>query len=201
MIIRNLIKYGLKVSKSRHQRQALADKVSTPMQEMDFINRMIENDSKNYHAWSYRQWVIQKYQLWDFEWVDVARLIAEDVRNNSAWNQRYFCLKNMLQKVQGESELQYIFENIKLAPLNESPWNYLQGVLKLMSLKLLDFPILLAKVESYSNESNRFAMTALVNLYKSMGKASEYQRMCKTLEGVDSIRQRYWEFRGSQNIL
>jgi protein farnesyltransferase/geranylgeranyltransferase type-1 subunit alpha len=37
-----------------HQREALADKVSTKENEIDFINRMLSNDSKNYHAWSYR---------------------------------------------------------------------------------------------------------------------------------------------------
>ena len=27
--------------------------------ELDYIATVLEEDSKNYHAWSYRQWIIQ----------------------------------------------------------------------------------------------------------------------------------------------
>lgn len=53
---------------------------------------MLEQDSKNYHVWSYRQWLVQRYNLFDREdelsWTE--SMIEEDVRNNSAWNHRWF---------------------------------------------------------------------------------------------------------------
>ena len=51
---------------------------------------MFQQDSKNYHVWSYRQWLVRHFDLWDTELPDVEELIDEDVRNNSAWNHRYF---------------------------------------------------------------------------------------------------------------
>jgi len=42
----------------------------------------------------YRQWVLSEFGLWDGELDYVTRLITEDVRNNSAWNQRYFVVVN-----------------------------------------------------------------------------------------------------------
>lgn len=52
---------------------------------------MFEQDSKNYHVWSYRQWLVRRFELWDQgELEETARLIREDVRNNSAWNHRFF---------------------------------------------------------------------------------------------------------------
>jgi len=81
-------------------------------------------DSKNYHAWSHRQWAVKHFELWDGElaFVDQAspalllvlslvlpcspflrvadlaphpwQLLDTDIRNNSAWNQRHFVVAN-----------------------------------------------------------------------------------------------------------
>jgi protein farnesyltransferase/geranylgeranyltransferase type-1 subunit alpha len=37
-----------------HHRQLVVDKLGDPTGEPDFIARMFEKDSKNYHVWSYR---------------------------------------------------------------------------------------------------------------------------------------------------
>ena len=53
---------------------------------------MLEQDSKNYHVWSYRQWLVKRFGLFDDEdemkWTE--SMIDADVRNNSAWNHRWF---------------------------------------------------------------------------------------------------------------
>lgn len=58
-------------------------------------------------------------------------LIEEDVRNNSAWNQRYYIVKsNPNCKITPEvikEEIEYTWSQIIRAPSNESPWNYLRG--------------------------------------------------------------------------
>jgi len=38
--------------------------------------------------------VLSEFSLWEGELDYVTRLITEDVRNNSAWNQRYFVVTN-----------------------------------------------------------------------------------------------------------
>lgn len=60
----------------------------------------------------------------------VERLLEEDIRNNSAWNQRMFVLSHTCQKVTGEildRELQFAMKAITKVPGNESSWNYLTG--------------------------------------------------------------------------
>ena len=42
----------------------------------------------------YRQWAIRHFGLWEREIEYVNQLIGEDLRNNSAWNQRYFVITN-----------------------------------------------------------------------------------------------------------
>jgi protein farnesyltransferase/geranylgeranyltransferase type-1 subunit alpha len=73
---------------------------------------VLEVDSKNYHTWVYRQWVLAHFgglpttsetrskelgagqypDLWKGELEFIERLLSEDARNNSAWNHRYFCI-------------------------------------------------------------------------------------------------------------
>lgn len=53
-----------------------------------------ENQDMTDCCYNDRQWVIRTYSLWDKELEYVEKLISEDIRNNSAWNQRYFVVSN-----------------------------------------------------------------------------------------------------------
>lgn len=69
--------------------------------------------------------------MFDDELTYVDRLISEDVRNNSAWNQRFFVLKHtgfttdVLQR-----EINYVKMRIQFVKHNESTWNFLRGLLQ-----------------------------------------------------------------------
>jgi len=63
------------------------------LKELNFIEKVFEEDSKNYHTWSYRQWILSNFnrnELWAVEIPFIERMIDEDVRNNSAWHHRFF---------------------------------------------------------------------------------------------------------------
>ena len=69
----------------------------------------------------------------------VERLLEEDIRNNSAWNQRMFVLSHTVQKVTGEildRELKFAMNAITKVPGNESSWNYLAGYVLLIMYNL-----------------------------------------------------------------
>ncbi|MES1920552.1 hypothetical protein MHBO_002213 [Bonamia ostreae] len=59
-------------------------------------------------------------------------MLKLDPRNNSAWNHRFYSLKNSknLTIKDIESELNFSFENISAVPDNESVWNYFYGILE-----------------------------------------------------------------------
>lgn len=74
-----------------HHRQLVVDRLDSPEGETSFIAQMFAQDAKNYHVWSYRQWLVRRFALWDQgELEETDKLIGEDVRNNSAWNHRFF---------------------------------------------------------------------------------------------------------------
>jgi len=59
----------------------------------------------------------------------VDRLLDDDIRNNSAWNQRYFVINNTTGFTPDviERELAFTLIKIKTVTNNESAWSYLRG--------------------------------------------------------------------------
>lgn len=126
-----------------------------PPSEPDFLMEMFSLDSKNYHVWTYRHWLVRHFSLWDSEREiqDVERLVNSDVRNNSAWNHRWVLKfgprgnvdsgmptavdesgnRGRLEVVDEDlvdSELEYAKSKIVLAPENRSPWSYARAVFR-----------------------------------------------------------------------
>ncbi|KAL1958727.1 hypothetical protein VTO42DRAFT_3846 [Malbranchea cinnamomea] len=139
-----------------HHRQLLmSDREAFPKlppTEQDFLMQMFELDSKNYHVWTYRHWLVRHFGLWDSEREiqDVNKLIDQDVRNNSAWNHRFFLkfgsredeavgptdeganrgVAEVVDEEVVDAEIEYAKSKIVLAPENKSPWLYARGVLR-----------------------------------------------------------------------
>jgi protein farnesyltransferase/geranylgeranyltransferase type-1 subunit alpha len=71
-------------------------------------------------------------RLYDQELEYVEQLLTDDIRNNSAWNQRFFLLQLTAPegKIEGsilQKELEFTKKAIEKVPRNESAWNYLRG--------------------------------------------------------------------------
>lgn len=47
---------------------------------------------KNFHAWTYRQWLTERFELYEGEDEFVAECLQDDVHNNSVWAYKYFLL-------------------------------------------------------------------------------------------------------------
>jgi protein farnesyltransferase/geranylgeranyltransferase type-1 subunit alpha len=62
--------------------------------EMLFLEQIFNSDSKNYHAWSYKVWIVERYELWNNQehMVFVDKMLDNDVMNNSVWSFRYFLI-------------------------------------------------------------------------------------------------------------
>merc|ERR1712029_629466 len=128
-----------------HHRRWLLKELNTNLgEEMAYCRAVIEDHPKNYQAWQHRQWAIQTFQLFDDELIFINGLLESDVRNNSAWNQRFFVItstKNENLKSSGgggpvlsgtllEEEIDFTCKAIVEVPGNESAWNYLRGLIE-----------------------------------------------------------------------
>ncbi len=93
-----------------HHRRLVVERLGNGSGELDFTAEAFADDAKNYHAWSHRQWAVQALTApaaaagaaeggacaapgsWHAEREFAAALLGADVRNNSAWNHRWFAL-------------------------------------------------------------------------------------------------------------
>ena len=66
-------------------RRACVAALHDASEELGFIATVLREDSKNYHAWGHRQWVLKTFALWEGELAFTDALLQEDLRNNSAW--------------------------------------------------------------------------------------------------------------------
>ena len=101
--------------------------------EKDFLMDIYNSDQKNYHAWSYRLWLIERFGLWANELDFVEHEIKNgQVTNNTLWSYRYFITaktKEFTKNILAE-EIKYTMDQIENQdPDNEAAWVYLKGYL------------------------------------------------------------------------
>jgi len=189
-------------------------KQSEPSPEKDMIDKEKEHvdeilalDHKNYHAWSYRHWLLKEYSAWDGELEYVTKHLVTDIRNNSAWSHRFWVVgetDGWNQKVMLR-EINYAFEHIQICLGNDSAWNYLLGIVVLpgfdqwSNCKLFaEGAIKLAQKGSKSLQELAKPKSFLVELLKRYPDTTGVYKklaaaLCDDLALVtDRIRKAYW---------
>lgn len=151
-----------------------------------------------------------EFGSWDGELEFTERLLQEDVRNNSAWNQRYFVLKSTADLSSPElleQEVAFIKKHIDLSPSNPSPWNYLRGLLEPVGYDTIPHVRTMCEEWATTESENGYnsgcvmAMGLLVEVLLASGATNELERareLCVTLQGLDPIRAAYWNWRHSR---
>ncbi|KAI8630170.1 hypothetical protein F5Y19DRAFT_464058 [Xylariaceae sp. FL1651] len=189
--------------------------------ESRFLTEILEKDTKNYHVWSYRQYLVRKLGLWDSpdEMRSIQCMINDDVRNNSAWSHRFFLVfSNPAQSTPDshaaehdpkvpagiiDREISYTEDKIRLAPQNQSPWNYLRGVLVKGGRPLgtvrefaESFVTDLGEGEEKEKVRSSHALDLLADIYKEAGEKEKAALCLRRLgEKWDRIREGYWAYR------
>ncbi|KAL1654733.1 CAAX geranylgeranyltransferase alpha subunit [Didymella pomorum] len=190
-----------------HHRQTIIDALGSPEGEADFVSQMLEKDEKNYHVWSYRQWLVKRFDLFDkpeeLQWTE--SMIDADVRNNSAWNHRYYLvIGGRKGKAPSEDvtkrEIEYTKEAIRKAPQNQSPWNYLMGILRAAELPksaIKSFATEFADIQSPDDVYSSHALDLLADIYaeEENNKESAEKALDLLATRYDPIRANYWNYR------
>jgi len=190
-------------------RNMIVDRLDDCEGEAEFVEEMFGKDAKNYHVWSYRQWLVKRFGLWEkgeLEFVD--NMLAQDIRNNSAWNHRWFIVNGReAEGVHGvtdpevrDKEVKYAMEAIHKAPQNQSPWNYLRGIIRTSGMSishLRGFAEQYASLEEPDMVRSSHALDLLADILAedktSMEQAGEALDMLATR--YDPVRKNYWEYK------
>ncbi|KAF3934044.1 hypothetical protein ABW19_dt0203180 [Dactylella cylindrospora] len=188
-----------------HHRQLIVDRIQDSEGERAKTDEMFALDSKNYHVWTYRQWLVKRFGLFDEEELQATeRLLEEDVRNNSAWNHRYFIVLGRLgaeAPAEGvvEREVEFAKEAILKAPQNPSPWNYVKAVLRKGNIELATLKHFcegFAPVLSPDEITSSHALDILSEIYDEAGDATKAEKALELLASrFDPVRKNYWRYR------
>lgn len=181
---------------------------------------MLEADAKNYHVWSYRQWLVKRFDMWDQgELQDMERMIDDDVRNNSAWNHRFYivnarcklgrsadksasptrgaAMSGVRDKKIRVREIEFAKAKILLAPQNESPWSYLRGTLDEAGESLdavQDFCEQFADLNEQGQVKSRYALNMLADIHATGNKSLAHKAYELLASKYDPIRANYWNY-------
>jgi len=199
----------------------LEERTQLARQEVQFMDEMFDEDAKNYHVWSYRAWLVRKLGFWAGEELhNTEAWIDKDVRNNSAWSHRFFLVFNdpeyckegckATERDPGiphqvlEREIGYTKGKIGEAPQNQSPWNYLRGVLRKGGRALSDMEgfagefVKIGDGESEEVKSSH-ALELLADVWAENMECERADKALRLLgEKYDRIRRNYWEWKRGQ---
>ena len=190
---------------------------------------MFELDSKNYHVWSYRVYFVRKLQLFPSqlssadelnELATIESLLEQDVRNNSAWAHRFFVVfsdpghstedSRALERDEKipehivDREVEFSKQRIRRAPMNQSGWNYVRGVLRKGGRELSSLEgfaeefVALEGEEGAGKEDvkSSHALELLADIWAERGEVEKADGALRLLgEKYDRVRRNYWEYR------
>jgi protein farnesyltransferase/geranylgeranyltransferase type-1 subunit alpha len=169
------------------------------------VQMVLDDDSKNFHAWSHLKWVVGRAKgllPCQAELKFSEKWIEQDVRNNSAWSYRHFVYENdksIADKLKHDQhlfdvEVEYVEQCISLAPQNESPWNYLQALYEFRpNIDQLQTVCEKYYPENGSDLKSSHALEMLVKIY--MHKKDD--RAIKALDLLETyvpVRKGYWKY-------
>ena len=131
-------------------------------------------------------------------------LLSDDIRNNSAWNQRWYVLsetRNLAEdKEICESEIGFALKSLDTVVGNESAYAYLRAIVSASKNgKFSDFPTLESKVskllETKTGSECAPLLALQVDILLEKGKTSQASSLCDLLSTkVDKIRAKYRAF-------
>jgi len=184
-----------------HHRRAVIEVLNVPLDDLKVTAEILARDSKNYHVWAHRQWLLKRFSLWERELHFVESLLKADVRNNSAWNQRHFVISETTGYTRDiiSREMAFSAEHIRLAPHNESPWNYVDGLMKKPAFDHFADLHSLCQQTIKQDVSCPFSYALQVELFERFPSAETYSVSARAvdelIERADVVRRKYWQFR------
>jgi protein farnesyltransferase/geranylgeranyltransferase type-1 subunit alpha len=134
-------------------------------------------------------------------------MIDNDIRNNSAWNHRYYIFyetKKSLDSDAIQEEVNFCLQKIRLAPNNESAWNYLRGILQEVGLSKNEMVNEYCEEMLNNDTANchliQFILDAIEESLRESFKSDEtlvrkaVDLTIKLEKEIDPLRKEYWIF-------
>jgi protein farnesyltransferase/geranylgeranyltransferase type-1 subunit alpha len=183
-------------------RKLIIEKKADASREKTMMAEIFEDEPKNFHAWCHRIWVVRRFDLFDGEYEFVDYMLDQDVRNNSVWNYRYFLFNYTQEKSfeNIEKEIDYALTKIVDVPSNESPYNYIRGLVGDNKLSYSKYPAIKKTLEEIPvQENNYHALSLLLDIYEEEG-SDRFNSSIDLLIQLDGVRRKYYLWRRQNKL-
>ncbi|PLW08565.1 hypothetical protein PCANC_24540 [Puccinia coronata f. sp. avenae] len=185
--------------------------------EIEFVDQVLKRDAKNYHTWTYRQSLLCQYnrpEMWAGELSCVQALLVEDIRNNSAWNHRFFIVFDTFPlhsptltsdelKAIVNREIDFTNQQILKAPNNPIPLNAVEDFVLPLTKTAQELDAGNAWPADLNKRSDLPAPAAVELLADSYAESQANVQQALELyrlfaDKLDPIRKAYWLFRSQR---
>lgn len=173
-----------------------------------FVDMVLADDSKNFHAWSHLKWAVRRGGIELFNTTEELKysdgFLEKDVRNNSAWSFRFFVWDNdkdqpLADKDKFDDEVEFVIRKIDLAPQNESAWNYMSGLFARYKRDIAQLEGLCLQYASVKGDlpdiNSMYALEMLGDIYAASGKVNEAEEALRRLKTMVPMRSGYWDYK------
>lgn len=169
------------------ERMASSEVASMDLEATKF---QLSLDAKNIHCWQYRQWILRHFNLpFEAELEYTEELLKNDVYNNSAWNHRYFLIKDSEDRLKFD-EFEKIINFLKgFNEDNECFWNYLAALIN--DCPLLSIDLVISKLTEIVGSPDQ-TRNYLYLRFLSRFKLKNHEKLCERLKDLHPINKAYW---------
>lgn len=179
-------------------RQWIMERVpqSTPIDETEFVQKVLDFDAKNFHVWEYMYWYAEKFNKWQWLLDQTTLRIDKDPKNNSAWSMRHSAISQIHKS--SKDDIQYALNKFKECPSSQSCASYIKGLLD------KDFSIVDEVKEAISfvlsqNNKNLPSLILSSQIAEMEGKIDEYDKLIDQIATVDTMRTHFWHLMKSNS--
>ncbi|KAH0788108.1 Protein farnesyltransferase/geranylgeranyltransferase type-1 subunit alpha [Histomonas meleagridis] len=111
-----------------YHRQWVVDNQEEKPVDASLLSDRIQNDPKNFHAWSYALWLARRWNMYQDILDLTTYYLEQDPENNSAWSARFSVIDGAKADLSGE--LDFAFKTLENDLQNESACSYILGIAK-----------------------------------------------------------------------
>ena len=163
--------------------------VEVAAMDLEATKFQLSLDNKNIHCWQYRQWLLRHFNLpFEMELEYTEELLKSDVYNNSAWNHRYFLIKNAMEFKIEDFEKIFLFLNGSNED-NECFWNYLAALINDCPLLSIDSVICkLTEIVGSPEQTGNYLYLRFLSRFN----LENHEIICERLKDLHPINRAYW---------
>ena len=155
--------------------------------EQELIETILNLDGRNFHAWSYKQWLSENFSSVRFDDLKLSQtLIERDFSNYSAW----FLRRSCWDSINKEKELELVWNGIFTEPTDQSCWQYHDWLLeKFPDLQKHDDQYMRELENVIDEKDSKYVLLNRLEKSKASAIQADRKRIVEILSRIDPMRK------------